>query len=58
MTWFRSDPITKKNKWAAQGDRLILLLDANEYMNNGNLARDIISEPKLKMKNIVKEKEC
>ena len=42
--------------WKPQGDRLILLLDPNEDTNNGNLAVSIIPEPKLKTKNLVKEK--
>ena len=36
---------------------MILLLDANEDMKNGNLARSIRSEPKLKIKDLVMERE-
>ena len=42
--------------WRAQGYCLILLLDANETINNGNLTRSIRSEPKLNMKDLVRER--
>ena len=45
-------------EWRAQWDRLILLLDVNENMNNGNLALTIRSEPKLKMKDLVRDRAC
>ena len=35
---------------------MILMLDANEDMKNENLARDIRSEPKLKIKDLFRER--
>ena len=46
--------MSKIKEWRAQGDRLILLVDANDDMNNGKLYRAIGSEPKLKMKDLVR----
>ena len=40
---FRRYFITKMNECIEQGDRLILMLDANEDMKNGNLVRAIRS---------------
>ena len=50
--------ITKIKEWISQGDPLIPMLDANKDMKNGNLSRAIGSEPKLKMKDLVREREC
>ena len=35
---------------------MILLLDTNEYMKNGNLARSIRSDPRLNMEDLVRER--
>ena len=48
--------ITKMKELIAQGGCLILLFDANEDMNNEKLAQAIRSEPKLKMKCLVRER--
>ena len=48
--------ITKMKELIAQGGCLILLFDANEDMNNEKLAQAIRSEPKLKMKFLVRER--
>ena len=50
----RRDILTKMNEWIAQGDLLILPLEANEYMNNGNLVRAIRLNPRLNMKDLVR----
>ena len=55
---FKRYIITKMKEWRSQGDRLILMLDANEDTKNGNLAWAIRSNPKLKMKDLVRERAC
>ena len=50
------DIINKMKKWISQGELLILLLDTSEESNNGNLARAIRSDPKIKMKDLIRER--
>ena len=43
-------------EWRSQGDRLMLLLEANEDIKNGNLERDIRSETEMITKDLLRER--
>jgi len=49
----RRDLIAKMLEWREEGDKLILILDGNEDMKNGQLAR-MLRHPDLDMKDAVK----
>ena len=53
---FRMDLITKMKECIVQGYRLIMMLDSNVDMDNGKLTQAIELEPKLKMKDLVRER--
>ena len=51
---FKKDLITAMKEWRAEGDRLILMLDANEDLNRGPLQRKLRSE--LQMRDLIRER--
>ena len=51
----RRDLVAKMIQWREEGDKLILLLDSNENMKNGQLAR-MLKHPDLDMKDAIKSR--
>ncbi len=52
---WRNDLINLLKQWRSEGDKTILLLDSNENMNDGKLAR-LLQQDDLQMKDIVKHR--
>ena len=52
---WRNDLIKLLKQWRSEGDKIILLLDSNENMNDGQLAR-LLRQDDLQMKDMIKHR--